>query len=62
MSIGARPRHIAESLAVDKGNDARWRTFYESAAAVGLYPEGMAYRRAYTLQFVDKKVGMTAGK
>ncbi len=38
--------------------NARWQDFYQSMAAVGLYPKGMDYKNAYTLQFVDKKVGM----
>ena len=29
-------------------------------AAVGLYPRGMDFKKAYTLQFVDKRVGMDA--
>lgn len=36
----------------------RWADFYQSAAAEGLYPKGMDVSKAYTLQFVDKKVGM----
>lgn len=38
--------------------NARWKSFYESMTDVGLYPKGMDYRNAYTLQFVDKRVGM----
>ncbi len=38
--------------------DARWKAFYDEMAAIGLYPKGMDYKRAYTLQFVDKRVGM----
>ena len=38
--------------------DARWKAFYDEMQAVGLYPKGMDYKRAYTLQFVDKRVGM----
>lgn len=37
---------------------ARWAAFYQSVQAEGLYPKGMDISRAYTLQFVDKKVGM----
>ena len=40
--------------------DARWKAFYDEMAAVGLYPKGMDYKKAYTLQFVDKRVGMDA--
>jgi len=38
--------------------DARWKAFYDEMAAAGLYPKGMDYKKAYTLQFVDKRVGM----
>ena len=40
--------------------DARWKAFYDEMAAVGLYPKGMDFKKAYTLQFVDKRVGMDA--
>lgn len=52
----------AKKLGIGAMTDARWRTFYEAAAAVGLYPKGMDYKKAYTLRFVDKKHGMPAGK
>jgi len=43
-----------------KRNLWRWRVgaFFASAAAVGLYPKGLDYKKAYTLQFVNKKHGM----
>ena len=40
--------------------DARWKAFYDEMAAVGLYPKAMDFKKAYTLQFVDKRVGMDA--
>jgi NitT/TauT family transport system substrate-binding protein len=52
----------AKTLGIGAMTDARWQTFYESAAAVGLYPKGLDYKQAYTLQFVDKKHGMEAAK
>jgi len=42
--------------------DARWKAFYDEMAEVGLYPKGMDYTKAYTLQFVNKRVGMEAKK
>jgi NitT/TauT family transport system substrate-binding protein len=42
--------------------DTRWQSFCDSGAAVGLYPKGMDYKEAYTLQFVDKKHAMEAAK
>ena len=38
--------------------DARWREFYETMSKAGLYPAGMDAKKAYMLQFVDKRVGM----
>jgi NitT/TauT family transport system substrate-binding protein len=38
--------------------DGRWQDFYDTMVKAGLYPAGMDIRKAYTLQFVDKKVGM----
>jgi NitT/TauT family transport system substrate-binding protein len=38
--------------------DARWRDFFDTMAAAGVYPKNMDYKKAYTLKFVDKKVGM----
>jgi NitT/TauT family transport system substrate-binding protein len=38
--------------------DARWKDFFDTMAKAGLYPADMDYKKAYTLQFVDKKVGM----
>lgn len=34
--------------------DARWKAFYDVAAAQGVYPKSLDYRRAYTLQFVPQ--------
>jgi NitT/TauT family transport system substrate-binding protein len=38
--------------------EARWKEFYDTMSKAGLYPAGMDYKKAYTLQFVNKKVGM----
>jgi NitT/TauT family transport system substrate-binding protein len=43
-------------------NDARWQDFHRVMAAQGLYPADMDYRKAYTLQFVNKRVGMELKK
>ena len=37
---------------------ARWQAFYAATQAEGLYPKGMDVSRAYTLDFVNRKVGM----
>jgi NitT/TauT family transport system substrate-binding protein len=36
----------------------RWQSFYEGMRDAGLYPPGMDFRRAYTLDFVNKRVGL----
>jgi NitT/TauT family transport system substrate-binding protein len=38
--------------------DARWHDFFDMMVKAGLYPADMDYKKAFTLQFVDKKVGM----
>jgi NitT/TauT family transport system substrate-binding protein len=38
--------------------DARWRDFFDTMANAGVYPKDMDYRKAFTLQFVGKRVGM----
>jgi NitT/TauT family transport system substrate-binding protein len=52
----------AKTLGIGAMTDARWRAVFEAAAAVGLYPKGLDYKKAYTLQFVDKKHAMEAAK
>jgi NitT/TauT family transport system substrate-binding protein len=39
-------------------SEARWRDFFDTTAKAGLYPAEMDFRTAYTLQFVNHKVGM----
>ena len=48
----------AKQAGIGAMTDARWREFFETVNKAGLYPADMDVRRAYTLQFVDKKVGM----
>ena len=38
--------------------DERWQSFYEGMRDVGLYPAGMDYKKAYSLEFVNKRVGL----
>lgn len=45
-------------LGIGAMSDARWRDFFESNAAVGVYPKNLDYRRAYTLDFVNKGYGL----
>jgi NitT/TauT family transport system substrate-binding protein len=60
--------HLREAGIVDSGDakthgigamtEARWRDFLDIMAQQGLYPKTLDYRRAYTLAFVNKGVGM----
>ena len=48
----------ALKLGIGAMTDARWSAFYKSMSDVGVYPKGLDVTKAYTLQFVDKRVGM----
>jgi NitT/TauT family transport system substrate-binding protein len=37
---------------------ARWKDFFDSMVKAGVYKPSLDYRRAYTLAFVNKKIGM----
>lgn len=37
---------------------ARWQAFFGQMSQQGLYPPGLDYKRAYTLQFVNKGTGL----
>jgi NitT/TauT family transport system substrate-binding protein len=66
--IGYGVAKIKEYGIVDSGDskttgigtmtEARWKEFFTTMAAAGLYPADLDYRKAFTLQFVNKKVGM----
>ncbi|HEY1612280.1 MAG TPA: ABC transporter substrate-binding protein [Rhizomicrobium sp.] len=49
----------ANQFGIGTMTDARWKTFFETMAAAGLYPRSLAYRHAYDLRFV--KHGPAAG-
>jgi NitT/TauT family transport system substrate-binding protein len=42
--------------------EARWRTFFEMMSKAGLYPADMDWKKAFTLAFANKKVGMALKK
>jgi NitT/TauT family transport system substrate-binding protein len=48
----------AKRLGIGAMSDTRWESFYRTLAASGAVPEGLDIRKAYTLQFVNRKVGM----
>ena len=37
--------------------EARWRDFFDTMVKAGVYPADLDFRRAFTLEFVNKKVG-----
>jgi NitT/TauT family transport system substrate-binding protein len=39
--------------------EARWRDFFETMSSAGVYPRDLDFGKAFTLQFVNKKVGMS---
>ena len=47
-----------QALGIGAMTDARWESFFQSMAGQGLYPKTLDYKRAYTLQFVNKGVGV----
>ncbi len=48
----------AERLGIGAMTDERWERFYTTAAKAGIYPQDMPFRNAYTLEFVNKRVGL----
>ncbi|MBX3517881.1 MAG: ABC transporter substrate-binding protein [Rhodospirillales bacterium] len=43
-------------------SESRWRSFFEIMAGQGLYPQEMAWQRAFTLQFTGREPGRPAGR
>jgi NitT/TauT family transport system substrate-binding protein len=48
----------ALSVGIGSMAAARWAEFYQTVAEQGIYPKGLDVAKAYTLQFVNHKVGM----
>jgi NitT/TauT family transport system substrate-binding protein len=48
----------AKTSGIGAMNEARWRDFFAAMVKAGLYPADLDFRRAFTVQFVNKKVGM----
>jgi len=48
----------AATLGVGAMTDARWKSFYEAMVASGAIKGGLDLSKAYTLRFVNKRVGM----
>ena len=52
----------AERLGIGAMTDARWKDFHATMVEAGLYPADLDLKRAYTLQFVNKKHGIDLKK
>jgi len=50
----------SEAMGIGAMTEARWTGFFDFARDAGLYPEDLDIESVYTLDFVNKKVGMTA--
>jgi len=48
----------AKTLGIGAMTDRRWKDFYQSMTDVGVYKPGIDISKAYTTQFVNKRVGM----
>ena len=48
----------AKAHGIGAMTEARWRDFFDTMAKAGVYPDNLDFRKAFTLQFVNKKVGM----
>jgi NitT/TauT family transport system substrate-binding protein len=46
------------TLGVGAMTDARMKAFFDEMVRAGVVKAGLDYRKAYTLQFVDKKIGL----
>jgi NitT/TauT family transport system substrate-binding protein len=49
----------ALTLGIGAMTDARWRAFAAAMIGAGVYPRGLDVEAAYTLRFVNRKVGMS---
>jgi len=48
----------AERLGIGAMTHERWERFYNTMRDAGLYPAGMDFRRAYSLDFINRRVGL----
>jgi len=52
----------AKASGIGAMSDARWQSFFTVMAGEGLYPKDLKVQAAYTLRFVNRRVGMEQGK
>ena len=48
----------AKALGIGAMTDGRWARFYSGNVEAGAYPPDLDFKKAYTLQFVNKRIGM----
>jgi NitT/TauT family transport system substrate-binding protein len=48
----------AKTNGIGAMTEARWRDFFDAMSSTSVYPKDLDFRKAYTLKFVNKKVGM----
>jgi NitT/TauT family transport system substrate-binding protein len=48
----------AATLGIGAMTEARMTDFFDKMVRAGVVKAGLDYRKSYTLQFVDKKVGL----
>jgi NitT/TauT family transport system substrate-binding protein len=48
----------SKRLGIGAMTDARWQSFYQMLVNSGVAPAGLDISRAYTLQFVNHRVGL----
>ena len=64
FSIGELKEHgVIDSgdtltLGIGAMTDARWQDFFDKMVAIGMVDKHTDYKSAYTLQFVNKRVGL----
>jgi NitT/TauT family transport system substrate-binding protein len=59
-SFGIVDSGDSKTLGIGAMTDERWASFYKSMADCGALQSGLDVKKAYTAQFVDKKVGLPA--
>jgi NitT/TauT family transport system substrate-binding protein len=48
----------AERLGIGAMTTERWKSFYDTMVAAGVYPAGLPWQNAFSLDFVNKRVGL----
>src|SRR5215469_2963161 len=48
----------AQTHGIGAMTEKRWQGFFDTMAGAGVYPKDLDFRKAFTLQFANKKVGM----